>query len=128
MAAITKTTAGLALLRDGESGANSPVITYFAIGTSSTSPAASDTKLGAEVFRKKITTYANGSAPGEIIISGELAGGDAVGVNIAEVAFFGGASASSTKDSGVMIARGLYSHPNKQNNETITFTLDQTIS
>ena len=127
MAAITKTTVGLQLLRDGESGANSPIITYFAIGTSATSPAASDTKLGAEVFRKKITTYANGSSPGEIIISGQLAGGDAVGVNIAEVGFFGG-NASSVKDSGVLIAHGLYSHPNKQNNETITFTLDQTIS
>jgi|SRR6185312_6713 len=127
MAAITKTTAGINLLRDGESGANTPVITYFSIGTSATSPTASDTKLGAEVFRKKVSTYANGSSPGEIIVSGQLAGGDAVGVNIAEVAFWGG-NATSVKDSGVMIARGLYSHPNKQNNETITFTLDQTIS
>jgi|SRR6185312_2186452 len=127
MAILTKTTAGLNLLRDSESGANTSLITYFAIGTSGTSPTAGDTKLGAEVFRKKISTYVNGNT-GELIVTGELGGGDAVGVTIAEVGIFGGGTASSIKDSGVLIGRGLYSHPNKQNNETITFTFDGTIS
>ena len=127
MSAITKTTSGLNLDRDGDSGAANPKITYVALGTSSTAPSASDTKLGSEVFRKKVTTYANGSS-GEILITMYLAPGDTIGINIQEVGFFGGSTATSAKDSGVLIAHGLYAHNPKTGLESITFQLDKTYS
>ena len=127
MPTIQKTNAGLNLLRDGESGAQSPKVTYFAIGSGNATPAATDTQLQNETFRKPITSYTNGSSNGEIIFTGVLANGDAVGANIEEVGWFGG-NASGTRNSGVLIARGLYAHNPKLSSESITFTLDQTIS
>jgi hypothetical protein len=122
----TLTTAGHNLLRDGAKGAASPKISYAAIGTGSTTPTISDTRLSAEVLRKKITTYTNGASTGEVIISLYLAPGEAVGVTIAEVGFFGG-NATGTVNSGVLLARGLYSPTHtKTNLESITFPLDLT--
>jgi len=121
----TLTNAGHNMYRDASKGAASCKVTYAALGTGNTAPTVSDTKLQAEVFRKKISSYTNGTNPGEVIISLYVAPGDAVGVVIAEVAFFGG-NASGTKDSGVMLCRGLYSHT-KTNLESITFPLDETI-
>lgn len=120
----TLTTAGHNLFRDGARGAANPKITYAAIGTSSTAPTVNDTKLGAETFRKKVTTYTNGTSTGEVIISMYLAPGEAVGVTIAEVGFFGG-TATGSVNSGTLLARGLYSPSHtKTNLESITFPLD----
>ena len=96
---------------------------YVAVGTSSTAPAAGQTALGSESFRKAITSTANGGGAGEAILTLYLAPQDAVGVTIAEVGWFGGASASGTPGSGVMIARGLYSH-SKTDAESIVVTFD----
>ena len=126
MAAITKTNGWLNLQRDGQSGANTQKITYCAIGTSNASPLPGDTRLGNEVFRKAVTSYTNG-ATGEILVNMYLAPNDAVGVVIAEVGFFGGSTASSAANSGVLVARGLYSHT-KTNLESIQFQLDATTS
>lgn len=122
MAAITVTSAAKNLIRTG-----SWLPTYVAVGTSSTAPTTADTQLGAESFRKAVTTYTNG-ATGEVLISMYMAPSDDVGDNIQEVGFFGGASASSLPNSGVLIAHGLYSHASKANTESIQFTLDMTIS
>src|SRR5438270_4342460 len=108
MSAITITNAGHNLIRDGLSGANKSLIIYVALGTSSTAPTAADTRLGSETFRKKVTSYTNG-ATGEIFINMYLAPGDSVGTNIQEVGFFGGNSATSVANSGVLLGRGLYS-------------------
>src|SRR5712691_493381 len=121
MAAITITTGGRNLLRNGMSGANDPRITYVALGTSNTAPTTGDTQLGAEVFRKAVTSYTNG-ATGEVLINMYLAPGDSVGSNIQEVGFWGGSSASGTANSGVLLARGLYSHT-KLITESIQFQL-----
>jgi hypothetical protein len=126
MSAITVTNAGLNLLRDGTDGANNPKITYVAIGTSSTAPTVTDTKLGAETFRKKISSYANGASVGEILVNGYLNASDAVGTAIAEVGFFGGNTASATPNSGILVAHGLYSHT-KLSTEGIQLQLDLTI-
>ena len=121
------TTAGHNLLRDGTKGAANSKISYAAIGTSSTTPTVSDTRLGAEIFRKKITTYTNGTNAGEVIISLYLAPGEAIGVTIAEVGFFG-SNATGSANSGVLLARGLYSPTHtKTNLESIVFPLDLTI-
>ena len=125
MAAITITNAGLNLLRDGCSGANSPKITYVALGTSSVAPAVTDTQLGAESFRKAVSSYTNGASPGEILINMYLGATDDIGDSIAEVGFFGD-GASGAANSGTLVAHGLYSHT-KLGTESIQFQLDLTI-
>lgn len=107
-------------------GSQNAKITYVAIGTSTAAPAVTDTQLGAEVFRKKVTSYTNGGSPGEILINVYLAPGDAVGVDIEEIAFFGG-NASNLKNSGIMLARGLYTHNPKTAVESIQIQLDFTV-
>src|SRR5258708_285500 len=86
----TLTNAGQNMFRDASQGAASCKVTYFAMGTGTNTPTTSDTKLQQEVFRKKIASYTNGTNPGEIIFSAYVAPGDAVGVVIGEVAWFGG--------------------------------------
>jgi len=123
MSAITITTAGRNLERDGSSGAQNPRITYVALGTDSTAPVVGNTQLGAEVFRKAVTSYTNGT-DGEILINMYLAPSDLVGTTIAEIGFFGG-NATKTANSGTLLARGLYSHTHI-NTESIQFQLDYT--
>ncbi|SRR6266699_1934983 len=120
----TYTNAGHNLLRNGMEGADNPKIVYVALGTSNTAPAASDTKLGTEAFRKAVTSYTNGST-GEVIFNGYIAPSDAVGVGIQEVGWFGGNGATATANTGVLLARGLYNH-SKLATESIQLSLDFT--
>jgi hypothetical protein len=122
---ILITNVGYNLLRDGMSGAQNPLISYVALGSSSTTPTAGDTQLNAETFRKKVTSYTNG-VTGEVLINMYLAPTDDVGANIQEVGFYGG-NATSAANSGTLLAHGLYSHPSKLNTESIQFLLDFTI-
>lgn len=124
MAAITITNAGRNLFRDALSGANSPLVGYVALGTSSTAPTIADVILGAETFRKAVTSYTNG-VTGQIQVNMYLAPSEEVGTNIQEVGFFAGNTASSSANSGILVARGLYSHT-KLNTESITLQLDIT--
>lgn len=104
--------AGKNLARDVLTGFVSDAkIKYVALGTSGTAPAATDTQLGAEVFRKAVTSYDNssgGTGAGKTTLY--LAPGDAVGVVIAELGWFAGASASGTANSGTLVAHTLYAH------------------
>jgi hypothetical protein len=135
MAAITAqvTSAGRNLFAAAAMGTDSCQITYVAVGTSNTTPTANDKKLAAESAasgaRKSIVnsgTVAAGVNPGELIITITLQAPDASNVAIQEVGFFGGKSATSTKDSGVLIARALYSHT-KLPTENLTLTFDLTV-
>lgn len=127
MATATVTNAGINLLRDGMRGiATNTQILYVAVGTSSTAPAASDTTLGAEVFRKALTSSANGASAGEGVFTLYLSPQDVVGTAIAEVGWFAGSSASGTANSGVLVARGLYSHT-KTSSESINVSFDITL-
>src|SRR5689334_8440728 len=123
MTTIQKTNSWLNLQRDGQSGADNPKITYVALGTSNAALDPNSTKLGNEVFRKAVTSYTNG-ATGEVLINMYLSPTDAVGSNIQEVGFFGGASATSAANTGVLIGRALYVHNPKTNLESIQFQLD----
>ena len=127
MSAITITNDGLNLLRDSLKGANNPLVTYVALGTSSTAPTAGDHTLGAETFRKRVTSYTNGALTGELLVNMYLGPGDDVGANIQEVGFFGGNLATSALNSGVLLAHGLYAHNPKGNTESIQFQLDLTV-
>ena len=126
MSAITITDAGRNLVRDSIKAAQNIKITYVALGTSTTAPATSDTQLGAEFFRKRVTSYTNGST-GVINISLYLTPTDAVGKDIEEVGFFGG-NATTASNSGVLLAHGLFQHNPKTNLESITFTFTLTVS
>ena len=108
------------------SGANNSLITFVALGTGSTAPGVGQTQLAAESFRKAVTSYVNGANPGQVLINMYLGPGDDVGDNIAEIGFFGGSAATGTANTGVMLARGLYSHV-KLASESIQFTLDFTV-
>jgi len=126
MTAITITNAGLNLLRDTLAGTvATPQVLYVAIGTGSTAPAATDTQLVAEVFRKAVTSVSAGST-GEVLINMYLAPGDSVGTVIAEVGFFAGPTATATANSGVLLARGLYSKTHSAT-ESIQLQLDLTL-
>lgn len=124
MPAMTITNAGLNLVRDAILLGSSPKPLYFAIGTGSTAPAVTDTQLGAEVFRKQITSLTAGAAAGEALISGYLSPQDSAGTVIGEWGLFGGA-ATGTANSGTLIARGLYSHTHTAS-ESIQFQADST--
>lgn len=124
MATATLTNAGLNLLRDARRGLVTDIsVKYVAVGTGSTAPAATDTQLQTEVFRKALTSSSNGAAAGEGIFTLYLSPQDVVGTAIAEVGWFAGSSASGTANSGVLIARGLYSHT-KTANESVNIPFD----
>lgn len=83
-------------------------INWFAVGTGSATggdaPAATDTQLNNEVFRKNITYQAGGTNRMTTITV--IAPAEA-NVNITELAWFG-ADATSSANSGTMIARVAY--------------------
>lgn len=101
-------------------------IHYVAFGTSSTAPANGNTQLGAEVYRKAITAQIENASAGNLTTRVFLAPGDLVGTAIAEIGWFAGVNATSTANTGTMIARVLYSHT-KTNVESIQVDrIDQT--
>src|SRR6266699_4277119 len=124
---LTVVNSGHNLLRDGLGGANNPKITYFALGTNNTAVVSTQTRLLNEVFRKKVTSVTNGASVGEVLINVYVAPGDTVGVDIEEIAVFGGNSATGTANSGVMFGRALWSHNPKTNLESVQLQLDATV-
>lgn len=125
--AIQITNVGLNMYRSASAGNATPLVSYVALGTSNITPTAADTRLGNEVFRKAVSSYVDGTT-GIEYISLYIAPSDAVGVNIAEIAFYGGGTASLAPNSGTMLARGLYSHPSKTNLESIQAQLALTFT
>jgi hypothetical protein len=126
MATATLTNVGKNLRRDALLSISDARVTYVAVGTNNTAPAASDTALGSESFRKAMTGAVAGVSAGEADFTMYLSPQDAVGVSIAEVGFYGGASASATPGSGVLVARGLFAlgHAKTANESlVVTFTL-----
>jgi mannan endo-1,4-beta-mannosidase len=119
---IIFTTAGLNLLRDSLRGQGSDVISYVAIGTGNTPPTANDVQLQNEVYRKAVSSFTPGTT-GELVVNTYLAASEAVNISIAEVGWFAGSTASSAANSGVLVARGLYSHV-KASTESIQIQLD----
>lgn len=124
---LTLTTVGHNLLRDALKGVDNAKILYFALGSGTSTPTASQTKLDTETFRKAISSYASGASTGEALINAYIAPTDAVGANIQEVAVFAGNSAKSTANSGIMVGRALWSHNPKLGTESITLQLDITV-
>lgn len=119
------TDAGLNYIRDLLDGAISgdTAIRYIALGDSSTLPAASDTKLGNEIFRKQITQQTT-PGTGQLQTICYIAPYECA-QQIEEIGWFAGPGATSAKDSGVLVARVLYSR-NKTNLESLQITRTDT--
>lgn len=104
------TDAGLNYLRDLLDGtilSSDTAIKYVAMGSSNTPPADGDTKLGNEIFRKVVTKQELPGV-GQLKTICYIAPYEAC-QQIEEIGVFAGPDAASTKDSGVLIARVLYS-------------------
>lgn len=98
------------------SGDSNIQIKYLALGTSSAAITNADTKLGNEIFRTPISNQEL-SGTGELTTDFIVLDSEAVG-SIREMGIFGGSAATSTKDSGVLISRILWSRE-KTNSEEI---------
>jgi len=101
---------GLNMVRDALAGDVTDLrIKYMAWGSSNQAVDPGDTKLVAEEGRKAVTLQADGGT-GEQITTVYLAPGEANSPKIEELGWFAGADASEVADSGIMVARTLYSH------------------
>ena len=120
------TTVGLGMIIDLLNGSISDgEIKYMAVGTDNTAPALANVALGTEVFRKIPTTQVEDGVT-SLVTTVYLAPTEAVAA-IEELGWFAGVGAGAGADSGVMVARVLYSR-NKTNIESIKVTRTDTIS
>ncbi len=106
------TTVGLNIPRDGLAGDVADLeVKAMTIGDDSTAPALGDTILGNETFRKARTSQSKPST-GVVIYVQYIAPAEAVGT-IEELGWVAGAAVNTAspagKDTGIMIARVLYS-------------------
>lgn len=102
------TTVGLNMLRDGLYGdVNDLEVKYLAIGDDNTAPALADTALANETFRKARTSQSK-PADTQVRYVQYIAPDEAIGV-IEEIGWFAGAAAGAGADTGILIARVLYS-------------------
>jgi hypothetical protein len=83
-------------------------IKYMAWGSDNTAESAAHTKLIAEFGRKQITSQADG-LDGELETTVYISPEEGNESTIEELGWFGGEDATGTKDSGIMVARVLYS-------------------
>lgn len=104
------TDAGLNYMRDLLDGTINPPtsIQYIALGSSNNSVAASDIKLGNEVFRKAVTKQEK-LGTGQIQTICYISPAEA-NFQIEEIGVFAGPEATEEKDTGILIARVLWSH------------------
>lgn len=100
-------------------------IYYVALGDDNTTPDASDTALGNELFRKQVTVQTAGAADsGEMNTTVYIAPAEAI-FEIEEIGWFAGADASATADSGILVARVLYNR-DKAASESIQIDREDT--
>jgi len=123
------TDAGLNMFRDILRGTiTDGKIKYVALGNNATAPANGQTQLVAEQFRKLVT-----SQNPDPVIAGKLytevyvSDTEANSFKCEEIGWFAGAGATGTINTGIMIARVLYSRQ-KSNTESWTIRRTDTIS
>lgn len=83
-------------------------IKYLAWGSDDTANDPSQTTLISEFGRKQVTAQEDGD-DGEVITTTYIAPSEGNDETIEEIGWFAGASATSTPDSGILVARILYS-------------------
>lgn len=107
------TDAGRNWLASALSGSAGAGIRYVALGAGGSEPAAGDTALADERFRKQITKQM-ALGGGQMLTTAYIAAGEANDFAISEIGWYAGNSASATAGSGVLIARVLYSRQKTQ--------------
>lgn len=119
------TDVGLNLIRDALKGDVTDLqIKYVALGNDATAPANGQTVLVAEQFRKVVTSRnVDPVTAGKLYTELYVADTEANSFKTEEIGWFAGATASGTADSGVMIARILYS---RQKSATESWTIRRT--
>lgn len=121
------TDAGLNYIRDLLDGSINPPtqIQYIALGSSNTAPAAGDTALGNEFFRKQVTKQ---ELPGTGQVASTVYVAPYEGnAQIEEIGVYAGPDASGETDTGILIARVLWSHA-KTELESLQIVRTDTIS
>ena len=112
---------GLNMIRDALNGTVTDLeIKFVALGSSNTAPANGQTQLAAEQFRKPVTAQnvlAGVGALETLLYIPEFEANDFM---TQEIGWFSGTNASSTTNTGLMIARVLYS---RQKNSGEQWTL-----
>lgn len=123
------TDAGLNMFRDLLSGAiTDGEIKYVSLGNDSTAPANDQEQLVAEQFRKIVTNQNNDpTTAGKLYTELYVADTEANDFKCEEIGWFAGAEAAITANSGIMIARVLYSRQ-KSNTESWTIRRQDQIS
>ena len=121
------TDTGLNLLRDALRGeVGDAQIKYVAWGDDTTGPAAGDSVLGNEEGRRQITRRSILGGAGVLQTTAIIASIEGNG-QIEELGFFAGTDATAAADSGVLVARVLYSHL-KTNLESIQVDRTDTLT
>lgn len=121
------TDVGLDMIAQAMRDGSSIEIKYIALGSGTTVPAATDTALVTEQFRKVVTQQlANGTGDTKTIcyIAPYEATSDMF--TIQEIGAFAGPEASDTPGSGVMVARWLYNRA-KTDLESLQISIDDII-
>lgn len=119
------TDAGLNLFRDLLAGTiTDGEIKYVALGNSALTPDYGQTSLGSEQFRKQTSFQGpDTTGPGKLITELYVADTEANNFQTEEIGWFAGSGATATVNSGVMIARILYS---RQKNNLESWTIRRT--
>lgn len=116
---------GLNMFRDALKGTVTDCkIKYVGLGNDSTAPSNNQHILVAEQFRKVVTSQnPDPVTPGKLYTEVYIADTEANGFKCEEIGWFAGVNASTTKDTGIMIARVLYS---RQKSSTESWTIRRT--
>lgn len=119
------TDAGLNMFRDVLKGdVTDGEIKYVALGNDSTAPGNNQTTLVAEQFRKIVTSQnVDAVTPGKLYTEVYISDVEANAFKCEEIGWFAGAAAAGTANSGIMIARVLYS---RQKAATESWTIRRT--
>ena len=119
------TDAGLNMICDMLSGAITDAkIKYIALGKGTVAPINTDTKLGSEQFRKTVTSQNKDPiTAGKLYTELYIADTEANAFKCEEIGWFAGAGATATTNSGICIARILYS---RQKASTESWTIRRT--
>ena len=123
------TDAGLNMFRDLLKGTiTDGKIKYVALGDGATAPANADAQLVTEQFRKVVTSQdVDPVTAGKLYTELYIADTEANAFKTEEIGWFAGAAASATVNTGICIARILYSRQ-KASTESWTIRRTDTIS
>ena len=119
------TDAGLNMFRDALKGDITDMqIKYVALGNDATAPANADTQLVAEQFRKVVTSAnADPVTAGKLYTELYVADTEGNAFKCEEIGWFAGVGATATVNTGICIARILYS---RQKSSTESWTVRRT--